>query len=199
MYLLEVVAFDPSINKEAPHLYIKSEELCKNLRRHEATQSNSNANTGMERADPGTKYGEQMMVKYILNRISIVKPSLEQHPCVSSVAPNATESFREVMTQLPPELSPSGKKTFFGSKSSPAGHATATVTNLQLTENEVLRATAEAGFQAPTQEPADEPDEEGHFAIELLRMGEDDDRDVPFLCESIPAGLCKLPDLRHLK
>ena len=46
------MAFNPSVNQEAPHIYIKSEELCKNLRKHVLVTGNKNTggnNNGMLR------------------------------------------------------------------------------------------------------------------------------------------------------
>jgi hypothetical protein len=152
-----------------------------------------------------------MMVKYLMNRISIVKPTEDSHPCISSIAPNATKSFRHIMTQLPPALNPTLMiPPHADDVVDPANSGNAKSPRIPFEEEVANAATAAAeaaaeaargfGYQPESaEEPADKPDNEGAFAIELLKMGGDDDNDFPFLCDSPPAGLCALPDLKHIR
>jgi hypothetical protein len=212
VHIVEVVAFDPHTNKEAPHIYIKSKELCENIQRHEATNDEDIA--------PGVKAGQSAMAKYIFSRVAVVaSTSKAAIPCVSSVSPNAHESFHEMVKHLPPSLSLSGRKALrVGGENiiEDANNTVETETEVHSPrappdlDDPVLAATAAAmekyGFQSqslslsqPETGSGSEGDDSNTFRIELLTTGKDDDTDVTYVCESVPSGLCPLPDIKHLK
>ena len=66
-HIIQIVAFDPSLNREAPHLFIESEKLCQIFR----NKAKANNTAMQEPMIPGKKYAQTQYVKYILNRISI--------------------------------------------------------------------------------------------------------------------------------
>lgn len=91
-HFIEIVAFDPSLNVEAPHIYMKSERLCTKFQ--EKAKKSSNANLLLqEELIPGQKYAQQMYTKYIMNRLAI-KSSVEHLDATCPVvAPNAVEDM----------------------------------------------------------------------------------------------------------
>ena len=63
---IQIVAFDPSLNKEAPHLFIQSLKLCQFFKKRAEING-----TYQEELIPGEKYAQTQYVKYILNRLAI--------------------------------------------------------------------------------------------------------------------------------
>jgi hypothetical protein len=68
IHIIEIVAFDPTLNVEAAHIYIESERLCAKLQ-EKAKQSSSALL--QDELIPGQKFAQQMYVKYIMNRVAI--------------------------------------------------------------------------------------------------------------------------------
>ena len=71
-YWIEVIAYNPTLDVEAPHLYIPSDVLC--ARFTEKARNSSGGNllfAYSETVVPGEKLAQNLYLKYIFNRIAI--------------------------------------------------------------------------------------------------------------------------------
>ena len=69
--IIEVVAYHPVVQKEAPHLYFLSKKLCDVL----VLNQEQEVLSGSGKSIPivlGSKHADSLIVKYLLNRLAIV-------------------------------------------------------------------------------------------------------------------------------
>ena len=70
-HVIQIVAFDPSLNKEADHLFIISEKLCAMFRKRSEING-----VYQKEMIPGEKSAQTQYIKYILNRIAIASDEI---------------------------------------------------------------------------------------------------------------------------
>jgi len=71
-YWIEIVAYNPTLDVEAPHLYLSSDVLCERF--NEKAKNSSAGNllfAYSEDVQPGEKLSHKLYLKYIFNRIAI--------------------------------------------------------------------------------------------------------------------------------
>jgi hypothetical protein len=72
-YWIEIIAYNPTLDVEAPHLYIESLKLCNRFNEKAVKNQAQNFLFSMhEDVVPGHKVAQALYLKYIMNRLAIV-------------------------------------------------------------------------------------------------------------------------------
>ena len=112
-FWIEIIAYNPTLDVEAPHLYIESLKLCNRF--NEKAVKNQAQNFLFEMHDdviPGQKVAQALYLKYIMNRLAIVHGDGDDTALPEEVEAYATETMSQKKRDFAITLVPKGDETW---------------------------------------------------------------------------------------
>ena len=112
-YWIEIIAYNPTLDVEAPHLYIESLKLCNRFNEKAAKNQTQNFLFSMhDDVIPGQKMAHTLYLKYIMNRLAIVHGDGDDTALPEEAAAYASETVSEKKRDFAITLVPKGDETW---------------------------------------------------------------------------------------
>ena len=112
-YWIEIIAYNPTLDVEAPHLYIESMKLCHRF--NEKAVKNQTQNFLFSMQDdviPGQKVAQALYLKYIMNRLAIVHGDGDDTAIPEEIEAYASETPSQKKRDFAITLVPKGDETW---------------------------------------------------------------------------------------